>query len=316
MTELQHCEDQMEQAKAQLEQERATIERYHQQVEEDRKCLEAEKAAMMKHGVGPNNLVGLNFRGEKTMVMKRSVLCQIEGSMLAAMFSGRYEDNLDFDQDGNVYVGYPPAVMVPLMDWLTGRQDVPADAHFPDVKVPEGMENIWDGAVNFFGLQSVLSPSSPLKMFNGVQANLKLSDLSGWQMVLCKPAHGAMTMTDFSVPGVAQDSVVLIGAKKPNEDELLLAAIGRLDVIATPGKVDCYHNGVYWSLTDHCFAFANTLLADQVEEDYWEEFTGESRLLFCGLLGCTWSKYYSGVGADHFERVIMIPTSKGVRFIV
>jgi len=104
--------------------------------------------------------------------------------MLAAMFSGRYEDNLDFDRDGNVYVGYPPSVMVPLMDWLTGRQDVPADAQCPDVKVPEGLEKVWDGAVNFFGFQSVLSPSPPLKMFVGVHKNLKFSDLSGWRMVL------------------------------------------------------------------------------------------------------------------------------------
>jgi len=160
MTELQHCEGQMEQEKSRLEQERAAIESDRQQIEEDRKCLEAEKAVMMKNGIGQNSLVGLNFRGEKTVVMKRSVLCQIEGSMLAAMFSGRYEDNLDYDRDGNVYVGYPPSVMVPLMDWLTGRQDVPADAEFPDVKVPEGMGNIWDGAVSFLGF-SQFFPCQP-----------------------------------------------------------------------------------------------------------------------------------------------------------
>jgi len=146
--------------------------------------------------------------------------------------------------------------MVPLMDWLTGRQDVPADAQFPDVNVPVGMANVWDGAVNFFGLQSVLSPLPQLKMFSGVQTNLKFSDLSGWQMVLCK-SDEAMTMADFNVPGVPKDSVVLMGAKRPNEDELLLAAICRLDVIATLGNLDHHHTGVYRSLEDRYFAFAN-----------------------------------------------------------
>jgi len=143
------------------------------------------------------------------------------------------------------------------MDWLTDRQGAPADAHVPDVKVPLGMENVWDGAVNFFGLQSVLSPSPQLEMFSGVKTNLKFSDLSGWRMELCKPAHEATSMADFNVPGVPKDSVVLMGAKRPNEDELLLAAICRLDVIATLGNLDHHHTGVYRSLEDRYFAFAN-----------------------------------------------------------
>jgi len=119
IAELQRQERQILQEKEEMQQERINIEHARQQVETDRDRLEAEKATMVNNGVGSNNLVGLNFRGEQTMVIKRSVLCQIEGSMLAAMFSGRYENNLDRDIDGNVYIGYPPSVMIPIMDRLT-----------------------------------------------------------------------------------------------------------------------------------------------------------------------------------------------------
>jgi len=168
----------------------------------------------MKNGVGPNNLVGLNFRGEKTVIMKRSVLCQIEGSMLAAMFSGRYENNLDHDRDGNVYIGYPPSVMIPLMDWLTAFQDAPPDAKAAIINIPPSFQDVWDGAVKFFGLESLFSRPPVAQMFSGIKNNLKISDLPGWRVALCKPANEITSMADFELPGIAQDSQLLIGAKK------------------------------------------------------------------------------------------------------
>jgi len=253
VAQLQQLEENVIQEKARLQLERTQLEYDRQQVEKHRENLEVEKASMMKNGVGPNNLVGLNFRGELTVVMKRSTLCQVEGSMLAAMFSGRYENNLDHDRDGNVYVGYPPTVMVPLMDWLTACQDMPLETKFPAIEIPNGLEIIWDGVVKFFGLESVLCPP---KVFSGVQQNLKITDLKGWRMAVCKHCTEMTTMADFKLPGVSPDSEVLVGAKKLGKDELILAAIGRLDVIATPGNDNRHHNNVYWSYHSLGFGFS------------------------------------------------------------
>jgi len=299
MVELQQCEEHIIQEKATLQHDRAKIEDDRQQIQKDREHLEAEKATMMSNGVGSNNLVGLNFRGEKTMVMKRSVLCQVEGSMLAAMFSGRYENNLDYDRDGNVYVGYPPSVMVPLMDWLTACQDAPTEAQCPHVDIPTCQQTIWDGVVKFFGLESVPAPPS-LQMFNGVKRNLKISDLEGWHLALCKHCTELTTMADFSLPGISHDSPVLVGAKKPSEDRLLVAAIGRLDVIASQDNQDRHHNNVYWSLNDRVLAFC-------------EEQVGISRLqnvdqsfVIAGHKGACWS-FHSDTAALKFEKIIMVP---------
>jgi len=307
MAQLQQLEENATQEKALLQQERAQIERDRQQIEQDRQSLKAEKSAMVKNDVGPDSLVGLNFRGEKTIVMKRSVLCQIEGSMLAAMFSGRYENHLDHDKDGNVYVGYPPSVMMPLMDWLTACQEVPPEAQFPTVDIPKGQESMWDGVVKFLGLQSVLPPPS-LKMFSGVQRNIKLGDLEGWVLALCKHCTELTTMGDFSLPGISWDSPVLVGAKKPDEDTLLLAAIGRHDVIATQSNPDRHHNGVFWTFNSHVFALSDAQLglpnvsarapifgyATSVRH----EDAGDAMY---------WSLRVGSFDGDVFEKIIMVP---------
>jgi len=294
MAQLEQLTQDITQEKAELQQARAKIEDDREQMQKDREHFEAEKATMIRDGCGPENLVGLNFRGENTIVMKRSVMCQVEGSMLAAMFSGRYESNLEYDKDGNVYVGYPPSVMMPLMDWLTTYQHAPSEAQLPIADITKGFENMWDGVVNFFGLESVLS--SP-KTFSGVQQNLPISNLKGWRMALCKPATELTTMADFNLPMISHDSPVLVGAKHPGKDELLVAAIGRLDAVAMRSNGEHQHNDVYWHLTDHGFSFG----------DHKLDSYALSNLVYRSY--CNWSMKFKRQGTVPFEKVIMIPHS-------
>jgi len=310
IAEVQHNEQRISQEKEDLQQERAIIEDARQQVQKARDDLDAERATMMKNFIGPHNLVGLNFRGEKTVVMKRSVLCQIEGSMLAAMFSGRYESNLDYDKDGNVYIGYPPSVMIPLMDCLTAFQDAPPDAKAPNINLPHGLQDLWDGAVKFFGLESLFFRPPVAQMFSGVKNNLKISDLPGWRVALCKPANEITTMADFNLPGMAQDSQMLTGAKKPGEDELLLAAIGRRDVITTANSWNQHHNNVCWGFTGKVFFFsAGPLVLDSrnYRNPYHSTFFNVCRH---EPTQCCWSMTVNDERGTAFEKLIMVPVSQ------
>jgi len=303
IAELQDQEKRLSQEKEELQQERTNIEHARQQVETDRDQLETEKAIMMKNGVGPNNLVGLNFRGEKTVVMKRSVLCQIESSMMAAMFSGRYEKNLDHDKDGNVYIGYPPSVMLPLMDWLTAFQDAPPDGKVPEMNVPPGHQDVWDGAVKFFGLESLFSPPCVARMFSGVQRNLKMSDLPGWRVALCKPANDITTVADFNLPGIAEESHVLIGAKRTDEDKLFVAAIGRRDFIREVIATRCWnqhHNDVYWGFTGNFFCLS---AAPFVHEEYFGPFPNSDENVNGHMI---WSCTNYGINGSVFDKVILV----------
>jgi hypothetical protein len=53
----------------------------------------AEKQRMKAVEVSDNDIIHLNVGGHK-LTTKRSTLCQVEGSLLASMFSGRWEDSL------------------------------------------------------------------------------------------------------------------------------------------------------------------------------------------------------------------------------
>jgi len=243
---------------------------------------------------------------EKTVVIKRSALCQIEGSILAAMFSGHYEKNVVHDKDGNVYMGYPPSVMIPLMDWLTAFQDAPPDAKVPDMNIPQSHQDIWDGAVKFFGLESLFSQPPVARMFSGVQKNLKMSDLPGWRVALCKPANEITTVADFNLPGIAEDSHLLIGATKADEDELLVAAIGRHDFIRdviTKRGWNKHHNDVYWGFKSGVFlCFRDAPLASKGSD------RGLSSQI--GFFHVIWSCQRSDVRGVRFEKVIMVPAGQ------
>jgi len=94
--------------------------------------------------------------------------------MLAAVFSGRYENNMDYNNGGNVYIGYPPPLMIPLMDWLTTNQDASPDEQAPTLNIPPSHEDVWDGALSVsIGLESLFSRPPAAKMFNSVPKKCK-----------------------------------------------------------------------------------------------------------------------------------------------
>ncbi len=64
-------------------------------------AYKAEKERMEAFVVSDDDIIDLNVGGQK-LTTTRSTLCQVEGSLLASMFSGRWEDSLKRDKDGAV----------------------------------------------------------------------------------------------------------------------------------------------------------------------------------------------------------------------
>ena len=56
-------------------------------------AYQAEKQRMKAADVSDDDIIHLNIGGQK-LTTARSTLCQVEGSLLATMFSGRWEDSL------------------------------------------------------------------------------------------------------------------------------------------------------------------------------------------------------------------------------
>jgi len=189
--------------------------------------------------------------------------------------------------------------MMPLMDWLTACQDSPPQTQFPTIDIPKGQEHMWDGVVKFFGLETFREQP---RMFSGVQTNLKINDLKGWRVALCKDGTEITPMADFNVPEISQYSAVLVGAKKPVEDELLLAAIGRFDAIATDGNRNHQHNEVYWTCYSQRFCFSNRPLGLLHSGGQKNKVQVESSIRLCA-----WSRCTIDCLGPEFEKVLMVP---------
>jgi len=83
------------------------------------KTYEAERSA--DYGdTGPNDVLHLNVGGTKTTALRRT-LTSIPGSMLASKFSGRWDDSLEKDRDGNFFIDQDYALFYPLLIYLRNK---------------------------------------------------------------------------------------------------------------------------------------------------------------------------------------------------
>eukprot|EP00956_Cyclotella_meneghiniana_P034072 scaffold101346_cov68-Cyclotella_meneghiniana.AAC.3 len=70
-----------------------------------------------------NDVIQLNVGGQKNIAVLRSLLTQFEDSMLAAKFSGRWDDSMEKDRDGNVFLDQDPESFMILISYLRLRMN-------------------------------------------------------------------------------------------------------------------------------------------------------------------------------------------------
>lgn len=154
--------EEVENSRASLERERRRMQADTERARED---FEEERRRMVADHISASDIIGLNMGGEKTVQVKRSLLTQFEGSFLAAMFSGRWEEQISRDKTGNVFFDEPPEVLMPLVEWLRECRDAtpdhPAETPVVDVKY----QKAWSRMLHRFGL--VMDTKELTKVTNG-----------------------------------------------------------------------------------------------------------------------------------------------------
>jgi hypothetical protein len=68
----------------------------------------------------PNDLLHIGARG-KYIPVRRRTLTMVEGSVLASMFSGRWDEGLQKDIHGYIFVDYPIELFRVLVDYLHAK---------------------------------------------------------------------------------------------------------------------------------------------------------------------------------------------------
>ena len=136
-------------------------------------AYKAEKERIEAVNVRDDDLINLNVGGTK-LTTTRSTLCQVEDSLLAAMFSGRWEDNIKRDQDGAVFFDFNPQHFVLVLDYLRVKKIKTPENPPPLPKVPEDQEESFSSLVQYLGLSNeIIMPS---EKFNSCSPGVSLQE--------------------------------------------------------------------------------------------------------------------------------------------
>ena len=150
-----------------IEAERAKMKAEVEAFNEEEKRMEA-------FVIRDDDIIRLNVGGKK-FTTKRSTLCQVEGSLFATMFSGRWEDSVERDQDGAVFFDFNPQYFAYILDYLrekkiTSGQNLPSLPEFPESQ----MKHFYS-LVEYLGLSDEIFPT---EIVSGEKFNLHSSGVT------------------------------------------------------------------------------------------------------------------------------------------
>ena len=138
----------------------------------------AEKQRIEAVNVNDDDLIDLNVGGTK-LTTTRSTLCQVEGSLLASMFSGRWEDNIKRDKDGAVFFDFNPHHFILILDYLRVKKIKTPETPPPMPKVPEDQTESFRSLLQYLGLSNEISARfkiTPSEKFNSCSSGVSLEE--------------------------------------------------------------------------------------------------------------------------------------------
>ena len=131
------------------------------------KAFNEEKKQMQAIVTKDDDIIHLNVGGQK-FTTERSTLCQVEGSLFATMFSGRWEDSVKRDQDGAVYLDFNPLYFAVILDYLRAKKFTTSENPATVPNIPEDQVKNFNILVKYLGLSDEIVPNEivPGEKFN------------------------------------------------------------------------------------------------------------------------------------------------------
>ena len=119
----------------------------------------AEKQKMKAIEVNDDDIISLNVGGQK-FTTTRSTLCQVEGSLLTIMFSGRWERGLKRDQDGAVFFDFNPQYFNYILEYLRTKKIATPEERAELPKIPRNDLKNFTTLVRYLGLSEEIVVSA------------------------------------------------------------------------------------------------------------------------------------------------------------
>ena len=102
-----------------LKRKQKTLEEREQELEKAKSALERDRSELFGDK-SPSDVLHINVGGNVIAVLRRT-LTSVEGSMLASRFSGRWDESLEKDRDGNFFIDQPIELFKPMIDFLRAK---------------------------------------------------------------------------------------------------------------------------------------------------------------------------------------------------
>ena len=153
----------------------------------------------------PSDVLQLNVGGQTNIAVLRSTLTQFEGSMLASKFSGRWDDSIEKDKDGNYFIDQDPELFLKLISFMrlcvnrTSHDDVPISPPKPTLEFCIMLDH--------YDLMQALYPSIWRCNWGKVSSSSDDEDDSGGG-----GKYGSIIFTSDSLSGIS----MLVGAEVSN----------------------------------------------------------------------------------------------------
>ena len=128
-------------------------------------ALNAEKQRMEAIEVSDDDIIHLNVGGQKFSTT-RATLCQVQGSLLATMFNGRWEDRVKRDKDGVVFFDFNPEYFSWILDYLRAKKISSPENPAVLAEVPKNQMKNFNSLLEYLGLSDEILPTPPSEKFN------------------------------------------------------------------------------------------------------------------------------------------------------
>lgn len=149
----------------------------------------------------PDDVIPLNIGGTKTYAL-RSTLCQYEPSLLAAKFSGRWDESSPKDADGFFFIDQPYEIFVHLLNFLRAKAIETPD-HPVNLPVDE---RTLRGIIDYYGMTQFCYPLrvaihrgliSSIRIVPGVEIGVDSATFS--TITLAMPEQHTLNLKRFEI---------------------------------------------------------------------------------------------------------------------
>jgi TLD/BTB/POZ domain/SAM domain (Sterile alpha motif) len=128
--------------------------------------LQAKKKTLVEENGGGNvsddDVLNINAGGQ-IVTVTRGTLTQVKGSCLEALFSGRWEKQLQKDAEGRIFLDVNATCFKSIVDYLNETKIAPPDNDPPDLPRVDAEHQVFlDGLLTAFGLHKTIPLESTI----------------------------------------------------------------------------------------------------------------------------------------------------------